>query len=202
LNPLWKLRYFDEIQEVLKQDAEATLKGDSQIIIATHDPLMVGSLRKEQVGILKTENGKTKFEPADEHPQGMGVAGLLKSKLFGLLSTLDQPTLEKLHQRNTLLAIRSTRKLEDSDERELKKLTAYLDELGFAHEYRDPQYQQFIEKMYKIRSKPLNELFTADELKEREDLAQRIVTEIVKREKTDELSDLAKELKMEARETK
>ncbi len=27
LNPIWKLRYFDEIEEVLKQDEEATIKG-------------------------------------------------------------------------------------------------------------------------------------------------------------------------------
>jgi hypothetical protein len=31
-------------------------------------------------------------EVPDEHPQGMGVTGLLKSELFGLSSTLDIET--------------------------------------------------------------------------------------------------------------
>lgn len=37
LNPIWKLRYFDEIEKVLKQDDDEIIKGDSQIIITTHD---------------------------------------------------------------------------------------------------------------------------------------------------------------------
>ena len=46
------------------------------------------------------------------------------------------------------------------------------------------------------RVRPLDKLFSADELEKREKLAEQIVTDIVKREKTDELSDLAKELKI------
>jgi len=34
----------------------------------------------------------------------MGVAGLLKSEMFGLPSTLDAPTWRKLQERNELLA--------------------------------------------------------------------------------------------------
>ena len=104
LNPIWKLRYFDEIEEVVRRNAAQTVAGNSQIIITTHDPMMIGGLRREQVRILRIERGKSIVETPYEHPQGMGVAGLLKSEMFGLPSTLDAPTLRELQERNELLA--------------------------------------------------------------------------------------------------
>ena len=44
LNPKWKLTYFDQIETVLNQSPESILQGDSQIIVTTHDPMMIGSL--------------------------------------------------------------------------------------------------------------------------------------------------------------
>jgi predicted ATPase len=196
LNPIWKLRYFDEIERVVKlQDQTAT--GDSQLIIATHDPLVISSLRREQVRILRNEHGGVTVETPDEHPQGMGVAGLLKSELFGLPSTLDSDTLKKLHRRNELLAKMKNEALSDSDETELKKLRDALEDLGFAKEYRDPLYQLFIEKMYEARSQPLDKILSAEELEEQEELAKEIARILVKRERTSELSSLAQELRIE-----
>jgi predicted ATPase len=197
LNPIWKLRYFDEIEKVVKlQDESAT--GDSQLIIATHDPLMIGSLRKEQVRILKCEGGVTAVEVPDEHPQGMGVAGLLKSELFGLPSTLDSVTLKQLRRRNELLAMKAKKALTPKQEEELTNLRMQLDDLGFSSEYRDPLYQRFIEQMYAVRSLPLDKVLSPKQLKEQDTLAKKIVTKIVKTEKTAELSALAKELKIAA----
>lgn len=42
LNPIWKLRYFDDIEGVLTSDDGALMLGESQILITTHDPMMVG----------------------------------------------------------------------------------------------------------------------------------------------------------------
>jgi predicted ATPase len=196
LNPAWKLRYFDEIERVIRQNDNETFAGESQIIITTHDPLMIGSLRREQVRILRNEYGKSVVEIPDEHPQGMGVAGLLKSEMFGLPSTLDLPTLDKLQRRNELLAQKANEELTAEESAELSRLREYLDDLGFSREYRDPMYQMFIQKMYEVRSQPLNEILSADELKAQESLAEKIVTELVKHEKTEELSDLAKELQL------
>ena len=89
LNPIWKLRYFEEIERFQQQDEDATIKGDSQIIVTTHDPLMIGGLRKEQVRILSNDQGYSDVSEPTDDPQGMGVAGLLKSDMFGLPSTLD-----------------------------------------------------------------------------------------------------------------
>lgn len=195
LNPIWKLRYFDEIENVLKDQDKSAL-GDSQLIVTTHDPLMIGGLRKEQVRILNKVNGIVGVEVPDEHPQGMGVAGLLKSELFGLSSTLDSHTLQQLQRRNELIALKAKKPLLPAEDIELKTLRDRLDDLGFSREYRDPFYQLFIEKMYAIRSQPLDKLLSKKELAEQEALAEKIIAAIVKTEKTDELSALAKELKI------
>jgi len=90
LNPLWKLRYFDEIEKVVRLQDETSM-GDSQLIVTTHDPIMIGSLRIEQVRILrKTKTGSVEVSEPDIDPQGMGFAGLLKSELFGLRSTVPE----------------------------------------------------------------------------------------------------------------
>jgi predicted ATPase len=196
LNPIWKLRYFDEIEKVIRKNEGEILAGDSQIIITTHDPMMIGSLRREQVRILRKEFGKSIVETPEEHPQGMGVAGLLKSEMFGLPSTLDRPTLRKLEERNDLLARKAKGELSQSDKAQLDRLRDHLDDLGFSREYRDPLYQLFIQKMYEVRSQPLSQILTPEELQEQEALAQAIISELVKRDRADDLSELAQELKL------
>jgi ABC-type multidrug transport system ATPase subunit len=195
LNPIWKLRYFDEIDKVVKLQ-KGSAAGSSQLVITTHDPLMIGSLRREQVRILRCQGGRTIVDTPDEHPQGMGVAGLLKSELFGLPSTLDSHTLNHLRRRNELLALKAKKALTQKQEEELKKIRDELDDLGFSREYRDPLYQQFIEQMYAVRSLPLDKLLSPKQFKEQEALAKKIVTKLVRTEKTEELSALAQELKI------
>lgn len=196
LNPIWKLRYFDEIEMVIRKNAAQTVAGNSQILITTHDPMMIGSLRREQVRILRKDRGKSLVETPNEHPQGMGVAGLLKSEMFGLPSTLDAPTLRELQERNELLAKKANEGLSEAEETKLARLRNHLDDLGFSREYCDPLYQLFIQKMYEVRSQPLTTLLTPDELKAQETLAQAVVTELVKRDHMSDLSALAQELKL------
>lgn len=194
LNPIWKLRYFDDIEGVLSSENNSLMQGESQILITTHDPMMVGSLRKEQVHIIRKSDGNTLVEQPDEHPQGMGVSGLLKSEMFGLPSTLDRHTLNILQRRNDLLAKRKHEGLSQEEQRELDCLVVRLDDLGFSREYRDPMYQLFIEQMYKVRSKPLDQLLSEEELREQNALAEKIMEQLVKAQRKDDLSSLAQEL--------
>ncbi len=169
--------------------------GDSQILITTHDPMMVGSLKREQVHILRRQAGATVVQTPHEHPQGMGVAGLLKSELFGLPSTLDPQTLDDLQLRNELVAKKASVGLSAEEDAALERLRRYLEELGFSREHRDPMYQLFVEKMYKAKSQPINKLLTPSELAEQEALAESIIKELVKTERKDELAELARQLK-------
>jgi hypothetical protein len=88
----------------------------------------------------------------DEHPQGMGVTGLLKSELFGLSSTLDIETERRLFRRNELF-VKSPRTPEE--DAELSRLSAELADLGFSTaDFRDPDYALFVRKMAQHRQVP------------------------------------------------
>jgi len=179
LNPIWKLRYFDDIEGVLTSDDSALMLGESQILITTHDPMMVGSLKREQVHILRRDGGRTVVDTPDEHPQGMGVTGLLKSELFGLSSTLDIETERRLFRRNELF-VKSPRTPEEDTE--LSRLSAELADLGFSTaDFRDPDYALFVRKMAQHRRfrKPV---LTAEEQAEQDAIADSIIDEILREE--------------------
>lgn len=179
LNPIWKLRYFDDIEGVLNAESGARLQGESQILITTHDPMMVGSLKREQVRILRRDDSRTVVDVPDEHPQGMGVTGLLKSDLFGLASTLDSETERRLFRRNDLF-VKSPRT--PDEDAELRRLSAELADLGFSTaDFRDPDYALFVRKMAQHRRfrKPT---LTPEERAEQDRIADAVIDEILREE--------------------
>lgn len=177
LNPIWKLRYFDEIEHAL--DVGEGIAADSQILLTTHDPMMIGGLRKEQVRILRRERNRTIVDVPDEHPQGMGVTGLLKSDVFGLSSTLDPETERRLRRRNDLF-VKSPRT--SDEESELKRLSAELSDLGFSTaDFRDPDYALFVRKLAQHRNLRKPELSTAEQA-EQDRVADEIIEEILREE--------------------
>ncbi|MGC0824289.1 AAA family ATPase [Pantoea agglomerans] len=179
LNPIWKLRYFDDIEGVMSSDIAAPVRSESQIIITTHDPMMVGSLKREQVYIMRRDGNRTLVDNPDEHPQGMGVTGLLKSDLFGLSSTLDIETERRLFRRNELFVL-SPRSLEEDEE--LSRLSAELADLGFSTaDFRDPDYAMFVRKMAQHRRfrKPV---LTPEEQTAQDAIADSIIDEILREE--------------------
>lgn len=179
LNPIWKLRYFDDIEGVLSSEDATRIQSESQIIITTHDPMMVGSLKREQVYILRRDGNRTLVDMPDVHPQGMGVTGLLKSELFGLSSTLDIETERRLFRRNELFVL-SPRSPEENEE--LSRLSAELADLGFSTaDFRDPDYAMFVRKMAQHRRfrKPV---LTLEEQAEQDAIADSIIDEILREE--------------------
>jgi len=178
LNPIWKLRYFDDIEGVLTSDNGALMQGESQILLTTHDPMMVGSLRREQVHILRRNANRTVVDTPDDHPQGMGVTGLLKSELFGLSSTLDIETERRLFRRNELFVKPRTAE----EDVELTRLSAELADLGFSTaDFRDPDYALFVRKMAQHRKfrKPT---LSPEEQAEQNKVADEIIDEILREE--------------------
>jgi predicted ATPase len=176
LNPIWKLRYFDDIENVLTPLSDSAIQGESQILITTHDPMMVGSLRREQVHIIRKEDNKTIVDQPDEHPQGMGVTGLLKSELFGLSSTLDSETERRLFRRNALYALE---RRTPEEENEMQNLSEELADLGFANsDFKDPFYAMFVRKMAKHTQFHKPDL-TPEEQREQDSIADEIIDEIL-----------------------
>ena len=141
--------------------------------------MMIGSLKREQVHILRRDKGRSIVDTPDEHPQGMGVTGLLKSELFGLSSTLDIETERRLFRRNELF-VKSPRSPEEDTE--LSRLSTELADLGFSTaDFRDPDYALFVRKMAQHRRfrKPT---LTPEEQAEQDAIADSIIDEILREE--------------------
>lgn len=96
---MWTYDYLKLLQNNIRAE-----KG--QLLVATHNPLMIGSLYKNQVRIITQQEQATVAEEPEYDPIGIGVEGLLKSELYGLRSTLAPEVLEKLDQHYQLLGKR------------------------------------------------------------------------------------------------
>ncbi len=153
----------------------------TQIILNTHDPLVIGNLRKQEVRLFhKTLDGKIKVEEPEIDPRGLGVEGILTSELFGLPTTIDEFTQKKLDQRNRLLVKQQQGDLTDVEQNVLRNLYSELEEMGFGNTFRDPLYQKFI-IAYKTRLKTETKSgFTKEEIDKQNALAIEILEELSK----------------------
>ncbi|PFD04461.1 AAA family ATPase [Bacillus cereus] len=172
LNPKWKLEYLKLLEEVVGKDIS------SQIIISTHDPIMIGGLVKEQVRMItKNENsGHIIAQQPETDPRGMGFAGLLTSELYGFRSSLDLYTLSLLDEKREIVVKKGMSK----DERaRLTELNDKLKDLDFAN-FRDDTHKLFIYAYQEIsRREILNKpILTGEEIIKRKKLA-KIVLDIV-----------------------
>lgn len=175
LNPLWKWKYREYLKEVVNKP------DTTQIIINTHDPLVIGGMVKEEVRIFRSdpETGRVVATMPDIDPKGLGVAGILTSELFGLATTLDEETQNDLHKKR-LLQLKLKEETISSDEKEtLMLLESKLEALGFSRYQRDPLYQKFIEATLKspILQKPA---LTSKERKVQDQVMVDILDEILK----------------------
>lgn len=151
----------------------------SQVIISTHDLIVIGGLNKEAVIIFDRTVDRTIVRTPEVDPKGMGVASLLTSDLFGLPTTLDPETQGKLDRK---LQLQYKEKRTDNESKELFHLTKELERLGFSRTTRDPLYGQFLEHLYsrpEFQDKPI----TDDERKKMSELMDDILAEILEEEK-------------------
>jgi predicted ATPase len=170
LNPVWGMRYLQTLQTI------ADTGKDSQIIIATHDPLMVAGLRKQQVLVLERDGANEKIvaQHPEIDPRGMGVSGILKSSMFGLRTTLDLPTQAKLDERFELAA--KTNRSEKEEAR-FKQLSEELADDGFAQDFRDDNYQRYATAVAKVRAAG-RLILTRDEIRQLDQEALAAVKEL------------------------
>ena len=172
LNPAWSMKYL----EILKDIAEPG--NDSQVLMATHDPLVLAGLKRNEVIVMERNetNGRIEAFRPDVDPQGLGVVGILRSEMFGLRSTLDLPTQHKLDRRFDLVAKDKNRT--EAEDEELQQLSQELAAAGFAHEFRDANYDRFAKAIGRVRhaEKPT---LSRKEIAELEKEAEEVVKEIL-----------------------
>jgi len=152
LNPHWSVDYLKDLAYVVSENSDPSPEQQtSQLLMATHDPLVIASLLKEQVNLLKRDRDSLKcyWQQASENPRGLGYTGILLSDMFGFRSDLDEETLGLL-DRQVQLATKEG-KLSDEEKRELAALTPQIDALGFKTVSSDPYYRTFIGALARYR---------------------------------------------------
>jgi predicted ATPase len=171
LNPAWGMEYLNILQK------HADTGKNSHLLVATHDPLALTNLRRNQVAVLErdAESGiVTCFEP-DEDPVGMGVQGILRN-MFGLRSAVGTEIQGKLDDRTRLLAIGDARTAEEDNE--FRRLSDELTDLGFGREFRDPDYAQFIRALAR-RPEFRKPVLSVSEQMNQEKIADEILDDIL-----------------------
>lgn len=176
LNPLWKWKYLEYLKSVISD------KDSTQIILNTHDPLVIGSLVKEQVRIFSETNGVVSALPPDVDPKGLGVAGILTSELFKMPTTLDSETQKKLDERNLLLAKQQQKKLSEQEKLRLNEIFSDLKDLGITQTYRDPIYQKFLAAISQLEEFRPKDQYTSEDLNKQNEIAISILDELIKEE--------------------
>ncbi|WP_429216262.1 AAA family ATPase [Aeromonas veronii] len=145
LNPRWKLDYFNRIESILNHNINGTVKTafeSCQVLLTTHDPLMLTSLSAEQVRVLSwdAENKVKVSESPAVDPHAMGVEAIIQSDLYGIRTSLDKELQDKIDLRNRLLA-----SLKEGDEipQSLIDIDDELDRIGLSQAHPNPYFSSF-----------------------------------------------------------
>ncbi|MFA0797686.1 AAA family ATPase [Acinetobacter baumannii] len=152
LNPSWAVKYLKFLHDFVPNH------DTSHLLMVTHHPLAIAELKKEQVQVMK-RNGEKQItaKMPDENPRGMGINLILRSDMFGLQTTLDDDTNQKLINRNALAAketlskeriIREEGFSPENEEQYLARLNSELEHLGFNLATDDPDYFEFLRNKY------------------------------------------------------
>jgi hypothetical protein len=134
--------------------------------------LVVAALERENVFVIRCdETGDLVIDRPELAPQGLGVAGILTS-IFGLNSTIDQPTLDKITRR---LVLHSKCQQWTNDEKlEYERLSDHLASLGFNREFTDPYFERFVTAMAQHHQATMGKL-TASEKRELDEYADELL---------------------------
>lgn len=139
LNPHWSWDY----PSMLTDAFDAEQRSRSAVLIATHTPIMISGMTREQVLIARQPSDEgPAFTRPRRHPRGQGIANLLcSSEYFGLPSSLDKET-QKLMDERLSLSVKDN--LSERDKARLKSLNTQLEFLSPGISERDPEYVEFL----------------------------------------------------------
>lgn len=174
LNPSWAVKYLSFLRDFVPN------RETSHIILATHNPLAIAELEKGQVQIMWREDGTGKVcaSPPAFDPRGQGFARILTSDMFGLESTLDEPTQELLRKRREIVEKPS---LTESDKTLLKGYNQQLSSFGFQFSSIDPDFEDFLQAKHEVMSaeKVVQDSATPEQVQARRERAKDIVSKLL-----------------------
>ena len=174
LNPAWSAQYRVFLENV------GGLGPSSHVLMATHDPLVVSALKRQEVRILeRSPAGEISALEPIEDPQGMGVGSLLTSDVYGLRSQFDIETYELIERKRVLAA---KDKLTDAERAELADLVQKTSNLASSLlEDPDPDYQEYLRARYHVTGSLPQPERSQEEVIEDRELAEALVTRILQR---------------------
>lgn len=179
LNPRWKLSYFDQIEKILDHKVEGSDLSawqTSQVVLTTHDPIMLTSLRAEQIRVL-TESQEFGIQSVipEEDPISMGIEAIIQSGLYGIRTSLDKEIQRKIDLRNRLLSMHPEGANPSED---LISLNTELDQLGLSQAHPNPYFSNFARAMSR-NPKFRRPDFSADEYDEIKKLSDSILSDSI-----------------------
>ena len=179
LNPRWKLDYFNQIKEILNHKIDGSDKtawNSSQVILTTHDPIMLTSLYANQIRVLtESEIEGKKSNIPDEDPIHMGVEAIIQSGLYGIRTSLDKEIQSKIDLRNHLLA---SQKNGEEDAKAIVDINRELDEMGLSQAHPNPYFTNFA-KAVSRNPKFRRPEFNAEEYKNIQKLSDEILSKVL-----------------------
>ncbi|RWB19808.1 MAG: chromosome segregation protein SMC, partial [Mesorhizobium sp.] len=178
LNPAWAAKYLKFVRDFVP-DHRA-----SHLLMVTHHPLAIAELEKEQIQVMKRDvtHQVHAAEPA-ESPRGMGYAGILTSDMFGLQTTLDQPTEDLIRSRQ---ALSEKVDLTPAEQEELTKVDNELRSMGFSTAHWDTDYRKFLQERKKVVEQMFGEHTGSQTDQQRKEIAEGLIREILKKDAPEE----------------
>lgn len=175
LNPHWQLRYLRLIEQWTGTAADAD---NCHIVLTSHNPLTIAGLDKSEVRVLHTDQASSQVlaSPPFIDPKGLGIAGVL-TDIFGMPSTLDEPTQKLIDDRNMLARLKEPTL---AQAQQLEIINDELQKLGFMYEERDELYRNFLRKLDDVEladSEPLN----PEQVAQRDETTRELVEKLLKK---------------------
>lgn len=172
MNPKWKYN----IREYIQNAVSGAI--NTQIIIATHDPLVINGMPKEDIKIFAPNNASEiqVYDPNND-TMGMGIDGLLQSEYYRLQTSYDKRTSAKYQKRQDLYIKLINNEATEADKNELRSLSEELGGLPFSNNTIDFIYDDFL-KEYRNSPYYLEDYLTPDQITERQTYIKDIISSL------------------------
>ena len=168
LNPNWSRDYVNKYIKnlIINEDIK------THVLLTTHDPVLIGGMKKEDVIIMKYENNQVIAKHPNKDPMGSSYDGILTGDAFELSSAIS-PELENEIERKTILLFKEDKTPQENQE--LKELKERLRNYDYNIMHDDPLYENYL----KARTKVFNTI--NDKLpKEKYEQSVKILKDILK----------------------
>ncbi len=170
-NPKWKYTYLETIKQT-----RVSLK--NQILLTTHDPVLISGLSKENVIVFrKPETDLPRTYRPQKDLRGMGVDAILMSEIFEFDTAVDFGTKQELIEFRELSIKRTKNDLTAVELERYEVLYIKLKGIDFAEPLNDPIYREYLSSFEDL-DLYRKAFLTDDELRERKRISDEIIAQM------------------------